>query len=149
MKLLVIVLLLIPALALAQPKPAPTPAAKAPPTSGPLTHEGHKGMWFPMDSARQLLKDVKLLKATQATLKKTEDRLGLEQERTKLLDKNVKSSEQISELWKKTAEQQAKALAQKDSWWKSPYLWTAVGFVVGAATTVGITFAVNHSGAAK
>jgi hypothetical protein len=142
-----ILILLLPMLALAQPKPAPAP--KKAPTSGILVRDGHKGMWFPMPKARQLLKDVKLLEGAQRTLKKTEDRLDLEKERSKLLDKNVKSSEKISELWKSTAETQAKALAQKDAWWKSPYLWTVVGFVVGTATTVGITFAVNRSGAAK
>lgn len=146
-RLLMLVLLLIPTLALAQPKPAPAP--KKAPTSGVLIHDGHKGMWFPMDKARQLLKDVKLLKETKGILKKTEDRLELQKVRTDLLDKNVKTTEKISSLWKATAEQQAKALAQKDAWWKSPYLWTVVGFVVGTATTVGITFAVNHSGATK
>lgn len=145
--LLILVLLLMPMLALAQPKPAPAP--KKAPTSGILVRDGHKGMWFPMNKAKQLLKDVKLLKENQAILKKTEDRLELQKIRTDLLDKNVKTTETISDLWKTTAEQQAKALAQKDAWWKSPYLWTVVGFVVGTATTVGITFAVNHSGATK
>lgn len=30
-----------------------------------------------------------------------------------------------------------------DAWYKSPYLWTCIGIVLGIGTTVGITYAVN------
>jgi hypothetical protein len=32
---------------------------------------------------------------------------------------------------------------QPDPWWESPYLWTSVGFVIGAGVAVSITYAVN------
>jgi len=30
-----------------------------------------------------------------------------------------------------------------DSWWRSPWLWVCVGIVVGTATTIAVTYAVN------
>ena len=34
-------------------------------------------------------------------------------------------------------------IAKPDPWWKHPGLWVAVGVVVGASTTVAVTYAVN------
>jgi hypothetical protein len=141
---LVIFVFLIAAPAWAQPASQPTT-----PASALLTHNGVKGIWFPMPKARALLKDAKALPATKKVLDKTETRLGNEKERSALLAKQVGTSEEIAEAWKKTAKQQAEALAKKESFWRSPYLWVTVGFVVGAATTVGIAVAVKKSGATE
>ena len=90
--ILLIILLLLPTMSRGQP----TPPAKQPPTSGVVVREGHKGMWFPMDKAKQLLKDIKTGKANKALLEKTEARLSLEKTRSILLEKNVKTSENIA-----------------------------------------------------
>ena len=96
-----------------------------------------------------MLKDLKKGRAALDLQPKLEQRIELEKKRTELLSQEVATSDKIADVWRTTAEQQAKALAQKDAWWKSPYLWTAVGFVVGAATTVGISIAVKRSGAVE
>lgn len=142
--LILAVALLLPALAWAQPASQPTA-----PGSTMLEHKGVKGIWFPMPKARALLKDAKALPATKKVLDKTTTRLDNAKERSELLTKQVGTSEEIAEAWKKTAQQQAKALAEKESFWRSPYLWVTVGFVVGAATTVGIAVAVKKSGATE
>lgn len=141
---LLILVLLIATPAWAQPTSQPTA-----PASAIVTHGGAKGIWFPMAKARALLKDAKALPATKKVLDKTEARLSNEKDRSALLTKQVGTSEEIAEAWKKTAKQQAEALAKKESFWRSPYLWVTVGFVVGAATTVGIAVAVKKSGATE
>lgn len=129
---------------------AQTEENKPPDTSAKLvTHDGKRGMWFPMPSARRLLKDVKLQAATESALKMTERRLILEKERSDLLVKNQVAAERIASLWKKTAAQQAKVLEKDEAWWRIPHLWVVVGFTAGVAATIGLTFAVNHSGATK
>jgi hypothetical protein len=122
---------------------APVRAQTAPDTQL-LEVGGQKGMWFPMAKAKQLLSDVSELPKIKDQLALIEKRLELEKSRSELLDRNVKTVEQIAVNWKTTAEGQAKLLANKDPWWRHPYLWTAVGLVVGVGTTVGITYAVKH-----
>lgn len=106
-------------------------------------------MWFPMPSARRLLQDVKLRAATEATLRATEKRLEVEKRRAEIVSQSQTATEKIASLWQKTAAQQAKTLEHKEAWWRTPYLWVAVGFAAGAAATIGLTFAINHSGAAQ
>lgn len=108
-----------------------------------LEHQGQKGMWFPMAKARQLLTDVSELSKVKAALELIEKRLELEKTRSGLLTQNVKTVEEIAANWKSTAESQAKLLSDKQPWWRHPYLWTAVGLVVGVGTTVGIVYAVE------
>lgn len=120
------------------------PARAQTPDTQLLEVQGQKGMWFPMAKAKQLLSDVSELPKIRDQLALIEKRLELEKTRTDLLDRNVKTVEQIAVSWKTTAEAQAKLLANKDPWWRHPYLWTAVGLVVGIGTTVGITYAVKH-----
>jgi hypothetical protein len=109
----------------------------------------HSGMWFPMGSAKRILKTVKEHPIKMKELAKTQDLLQLRDARIGLLEKNNSTNEQIAEIWRTTAQDQAKALGQRDPWWRSPYLWTAVGFAVGAAVTVGIAVAVKKSGAVE
>jgi hypothetical protein len=153
----VLLVLLLPALALAQAgPPEPKKAEVAPdtennlPVSTLLQLKGpHLGIWFPMAGARDLLEKRKLLPIKEKELEKTEGLLKLKEERIGILEANVKTSEEIADAWKGTAEQQAKALAQDNPWWRSPYLWMAVGFAAGVATTVGVTVAIKRSGAVE
>jgi len=105
---------------------------------------GVQGMWFPMEKARQLLGDVAALPKIRTELELVSRRLELEKERTTLLDRNVGTTEQIAIKWRETAEAQAKLREQDQAWWRSPVLWTAVGFVVGAGATIGIAVAVRR-----
>jgi len=105
---------------------------------------GAQGMWFPMEKARQLLGDVAALPKIRTELELVSRRLELEKERTTLLDRNVGTTEQIAIKWRETAEAQAKLREQDQAWWRSPVLWTAVGFVVGAGATIGIAVAVRR-----
>lgn len=156
-QVVILLVLFIPALAQAQTAPPePKKADVAPdtenkvPVSTLLQLQGlHLGIWFPMASARDLLEKRKLLPVREKELEKTQGLLKLRDERITILEANVKTSEEIADAWKGTAEQQAKALAQDSPWWRSPYLWMAVGFAAGVATTVGVTVAIKRSGAVE
>jgi len=138
---IVIVSLLVSSSAYGQPtsQPSKTDAVG-------MLHKGVKGVWFPMPVARRRLKDAKQLPKVRATLKKTEARLSNNIDRVRILELNEKTNQAITKAWKDTAEAQAKAFASKDAWWRSPYLWMTVGFVVGAGATVGIAVAVKKTG---
>lgn len=116
------------------------------PSSRLLEVEGISGMWFPMDKARMLLKGAEELPGVRLQLQLLEQRLTLEKNRTGLLEKNVQTSTKIADIWEHTAQVQASALATKNPWWKSPYLWLGVGFAVGVGATIGIAATVRHSG---
>ena len=70
--------------------------------------------------------------------------LDIRKVRITLLEANLADSRKVANLWKDTAEQQAKTAAAKDSVWRSPYLWTAVGLVVGVGLTVGVLAATQN-----
>jgi len=125
---------------------ATAPAWAETPQSRLLEVDKVKGMWFPMDKARELLKGAEELPGVRLQLQLIEQRLTLEKNRTGLLEKNVQTNAQIADIWKQTAQAQAAALATKNPWWKNPYLWLGVGFVVGTGATIGIAAAVRHSG---
>lgn len=103
--------------------------------------DGVKGMFFPMPVARLMLKDLKLGKAALAMQPKLELRIELEKHKTKLLELDVETVEKMSQIWKSTAEDQAKRLSKTDTFWRSPTLWFALGVVVaggafGAAVAI-------------
>jgi len=139
------VLIVTALLCLSAPVWAQTEAPAAPLGSQPYTLHGVDGLWFPMTSARKLLTDVLKGSEMEQTLKLIEQRLQFEKDRSELLNRNVKTIEQIAVQWKGTAEAQAKQLATAIPWWRHPYLWTAVGFVVGTGVTVGLTFAAQRA----
>jgi hypothetical protein len=111
-----------------------------------LTVEGQAGIWFPMGKARAMLKDLETAAGLRTERDLLDRRLSVEKERVVLLGQSLKSTEQIVTLWKEAAESQSKLLVDKQPWWRSPVLWTAVGFVVGAGATIGIALAVKNSG---
>ena len=113
------------------------------PTSRVLEVDGKPGMWFPMATAKKMLKDITVCRGQTAELDLTVKRLDLEKSRSDLLTKNLKTTEDISNTWKTLAEDQAKRLTKANPWWKSPYLWSTVGFVLGTGVTVGVTAAVS------
>jgi hypothetical protein len=86
---------------------------------------------------------VAQLPEIRAELELINKRLDLEKARSALLDANARSAEQIAAVWKDTAETQAGLLARKTPWWQHPYLWTAVGLVVGTGVTILVVYAVE------
>lgn len=77
----------------------------------------------------ELENELALLKKTTAA---TMDSLALE------LELERRHSRNQSDLLDR-----ALGIAKPDPWWKHPGLWVAVGVVVGASTTVAVTYAVN------
>lgn len=107
--------------------------------SGLLCHEGVAGQWFPRPAVRLLLKDLKSGRAALALQPKLERRIELGVQRVKLLELDVATSDKIGAAWRTAAEVQAKQLAKKDSAWRSPTVWFAIGLVLGIG---GVTAAV-------
>jgi len=105
-------------------------------SSGLLCLDGAIGQWFPLPAARRMLKDLQVGRAAIALQPKLERRIELEVQRVILLELDVATSDKIAEQWRKAAEVQAKVLAQKDSFWRSPALWFAVGTVVTGAALI-------------
>jgi len=127
---------------------APLPLYAETPASQPsvaLEHDGAKGRWFSMDSARKLLEAYKLLPLRKQELTATKSLLDLQRVRTMLLEANLKDSRKTADMWKTTAGQQAEAAQKKDSIWKSPQLWTGVGIVIGVALTIGALAAASRA----
>ena len=112
--------------------------------SAPLEHNSVKGRWFSMPSAKKLLESYQLLPIKERELRAAKDLLDIRKVRVTLLEANLEDSRKIAILWKDTAEQQAKTAIAKDSFWRSPYLWTAVGLIVGVGLTVGVLAATQN-----
>ena len=110
-----------------------------------LDNKGVAGMWFPMESAKKVLADLKKVGEIASALELTEKRLDLEKQRVNLLERNVKTVELIATNWKTAAEGLSTQVREKDPWWKSPYLWITVGIIVGAGTTLGLSVAATRA----
>lgn len=121
-----------------------TEARATEPETRNYTLDGVPGVWLPMANARKLLEDVAQLPKIREQLNLLQQRLDIEKERSTMLERNVQTVERIALVWKSTAESQAETIAKKDAWWKSPYLWLAIGVVVGTSATIGITYAVRR-----
>jgi len=107
--------------------------------------DGQRGLWFPMASARQLLTAHMVCEKMQQGCDLSEQQYILAKERADLLEKNAEANAAIAITWQDTARRQQEILDQRDRWYKSPYIWLAVGFVTGATVTVGITAAVRQT----
>lgn len=109
-------------------------------TSGLLCQEDALGQWFPLGSARLMLRDLKAGRAALALQPKLEARIGLADKTEQLLKQQIETEEKISAEWERVAKVQTERLRDKDAWYRSSTLW----FAVGVVTAVGIGF-----GAAK
>jgi hypothetical protein len=92
-----------------------------------------------MELARRLLTDIKLGKNALLQVPLLEQESTLRLDRIKLLELQISDTEKIAETWRKTAQQQAKAMQRDKAWYQSPTLWFAVGLALGAG---GVTAAV-------
>lgn len=114
----------------------------------PIVHQGKPGVWLPMDSARRALAELKQAAAVRDALESTQARLTLEQERTKLLQAEVKSADEIARTWEDVARKQTETIRKlggKRKWYESPYFWFSVGVLAGGAAATGIVIAVERN----
>lgn len=114
-------------------------------TSELLEHNGKNGMWFPLPTARRLLKDLKMGMGAIRLGSKLELRLEAEITKNKLLEDQLASVFREAQIWKDAAEARAKELADivNPPWYKHPYAWAIFGFVIGTSTTTLIALAIG------
>ena len=139
--LLVLIHLNWPPMAISQTKAEQEAEIKS--ESRDMVVEGRRGIWFPMVSARQLLTAHMVCEKMQQGCDLTEQQFILAKERADLLQKNAEANAAIAVTWQQTARDQQEVLARRDVWYKSPYIWLAVGFIVGTGATIGITATVK------
>jgi hypothetical protein len=107
-----------------------------------LTHEGAAGFWFHGDVARCMLGRLSALPLYVRHVELLDQRLRLTDERIAHLEEARQLADQIIERAEgalETAMRRARqAEEDRDAWYRSPYLWFAVGVIVaGALVAVG------------
>lgn len=111
--------------------------------AGYILFHGVKGKFYSSTKLKQLLKDLSSGQKAQELVPKLERRFELEQHRSKLLTLDVKTTEQMSNVWKSTAQDQAKQLAKQHSMWKSPPLWFSIGVIVTTTAFTAVAIALR------
>lgn len=132
--------------AFADPKPEDRTVAPLLESSEIIRHQGVKGLWFPMPTARRLLRDLHIGRGAIKLGRKLELRIETEIAKTRLTEHQLASAISELQIWKDTAKEQAKQLHEIGSppWYMRPYLWAAVGFLIGAGCTVGIVWSIDR-----
>lgn len=105
--------------------------------------DGALGQWFPILASRRLLEDVKrgaeALKREQILTRRVE----VGERRVVLLALDVATTAKIATAWRKVAVTQSKQLLSRQSIWRSPVLWFAIGVVLTSATVTSVAVAVK------
>lgn len=117
-------------------------------TPATLDYNGQTGTWFPRDQADRLLFELefklpklKALVAEQDELSETyEAQITVLRDTATDLKDLAKVDREAANFYKQAYNEQ---YAQNKAWYSDPTLWLAVGFVVGAAATIGIGAALN------
>ena len=89
-----------------------------------LELEGEPGVWLPADYARRALEATTLRPGLERRITLLEERLTLEQERVELFRGALEVSEDARRSLVRTVRHQQRAR-------RNPFLWLAVGVVVG------------------
>lgn len=113
----------------------------------PVTHDGKPGVWFGVEAAKRLLKDVTELKSIRQQLHVLEQLIAVRKEREALLKGVIADTEKLVALWKKTAETQTATLEKVTDppFYKKPVFWFAVGFAVAAGLSIGLAAGLTRS----
>jgi hypothetical protein len=114
------------------------------PISTALSLQGYSGIWFPMVSAKAILTKIQQIEFYEQLQNSQEALIAVHKHRITLLEDTVLSATKVSNIWKEAAETQSALKQTKTSFWESPTLWGVVGFVLGTATTVAITYVVTR-----
>lgn len=103
-----------------------------------------RGMWFPWDVARLMLKDLYRGRAAIQLVPSLEFQLTKKSQTILLLKEQNKQSEEVAARYQKLSAAQHKQLQTQNAWYKSKPFW----FTVGVVTTivVGITGAKIYQG---
>ena len=117
---------------------------KAPQVSSKeLEVDGVNGVWFEMTVARRLLADTLICEKLSSQQRLLEQKLQLTEERAILMQKQAEKNAQIAQQWQLAAQKQQEVLQHSDAWYRSPYIWLAVGVVIGAGGIIGAVSAAN------
>lgn len=122
---------------------AEEPAGQTAVTSKELEVDGVKGIWFEIKTARRLLTDALVCDKMLSRQQLLEQKLQLTEERAVLMQKRAEKNAQIAEQWQLAAQRQNESLSQADAWYRSPYLWLAVGVALGAGGVIGAVSAAH------
>jgi hypothetical protein len=112
-----------------------------------LVHEGQPGLWFQADVARCLLRDVSEL----GELRLIRIDLGLRLERTdeyvELLREQLDLAEQATERAQGSLQAAVRGRREAEdalhAWYRSPWLWTAVGAILAGGLVALSAYALN------
>jgi hypothetical protein len=120
-----------------------------------INYEGTPGFFFKEEIGNRMLVDLKELQLSRGKEVLLREKIGFLNERLKLKDLNIKTSEDISEKWKSAhAAEYAlrmserkfyeKKLAQKDAWYRRPVFLLMTGLLIGVGLSIGVAFGINE-----
>jgi hypothetical protein len=109
-----------------------------------LTHEGSPGVWFPLADAREALGARVERDSLRARLTLCDESLSIADSQADNLRSLVEASAtEIERAGASVDAAIARAIAaesERDAWYRSPFLWTAIGLVVGAGVVLAAVF---------
>ena len=104
--------------------------------------DGQQGIWFHEEVARCLLKAVIERDGLRETLRLTEKKVHLLEERLKIRDEIRSLLENKIELYGEFADELREAyqdaVEERDAWYRQPVLWFAVGIVSAVSVFVSV-----------
>ena len=121
-----------------------------------LNYKGVDGIWFDENTATKILEDVTELKLLKdEKIPKLEMKIELQELEISQLKLNVDITEKISDKYKSALGESEKLriaetkelrdeLSKEQSWYKSPTLIFVLGFVLGGAACVGLSFGLKY-----
>jgi len=121
-----------------------------------LNYKGVDGIWFDENTATRILEDVTELKLLKdEKIPKLEMKIELQELKISQLKLNVDITEKISDKYKSALENSEKLriaetkglrdeLSKEQSWYKSPTLIFVLGFILGGAACVGISYSLHQ-----
>ena len=122
-----------------------------------VEHNGKVGLWFDEETATRMLQDLEEYKKMKNELV---PQLELKIEKQDLLlditKQELEVQARLSEVWQKNFQDSEdlriretsalrKALEKKDSWYRSPALYLALGLLAGGALSVGLSFGLQEA----
>lgn len=133
------------ALVLAFALPGAVAAQECPPADSgaePVVHAGAEGVWFPVESARCLLRLVQLAPEWQMQIRLLEETLSLRVEQVNDLRLAVGYGDEALGTFEEalTSETRARIEAENrlNAWWRSPAFLLVTGLVVGSVAVIAI-----------
>ena len=119
-----------------------------------MAHGETRGVWFRLDKADELRKLSLEAPELRLQVAKQDDALRLRDEQVGLFRESIAIQRTVAEQLKVEAEtlvrtarranaDATEARAERDAWYRSPYLWFAAGAIVSGVACVAITVSVT------